>query len=380
MFGDAAALGVLSCMLLLLQPLVSAYSKLSDASLKNIPAAGADFDIHKGALLAPILVPRVPGTAGSEKVQAHFVDFFSQHLPEWSVTWHNSTSKTPATGDRDVPFRNLIFRRDPPWAAAGDVARLTLVAHYDSLVVPEGFIGATDSAAPCAILMHVARSIDAPLTERWAKMMASGDAGGGLEEEKGVQILLLDGEEAWVSWTDTDSLYGARALAAEWENEIYPASSMHQTSIKSISLFMLLDLLGAANPTIPSYFKNTHWAYQNLAEIESRMRKLDLLQSNPPSPFLPEVEKRSYHFVPGGYVLDDHVPFMNRGVDILHVIPTPFPSVWHKMEDDAEHLDAAALQDWAKLVTAFAAEWMELDGLFVNPIDMNSEREQKDEL
>lgn len=155
---------------------------------------------------------------------------------------------------------------------------------------------------------------------------------------------------------------------------------MHQTSIKSISLFMLLDLLGAANPTIPSYFKNTHWAYQNLAEIESRMRKLDLLQSNPPSPFLPEVEKRSYHFVPGGYVLDDHVPFMNRGVDILHVIPTPFPSVWHKMEDDAEHLDAAALQDWAKLVTAFAAEWMELDGLFVNPIDMNSEREQKDEL
>jgi hypothetical protein len=41
-------------------------------------------------------------------------------------------------------------------------------------------------------------------------MEATGTAGGGLEEEKGVQILLLDGEEAFVQWTSTDSLYGAR--------------------------------------------------------------------------------------------------------------------------------------------------------------------------
>lgn len=143
---------------------------------------------------------------------------------------------------------------------------------------------------------------------------------------------------------------------------------------------MLLDLLGAANPTVPSYFQNTHWAYQNLAEIEERMRKLDLLQTRPPGPFLPEVDKRSYHFIPGGFVLDDHVPFMNRGVDILHVIPTPFPSVWHKMEDDGEHLDGPALQDWAKIVTAFAAEWMELEGLITSPIGTKLERDQKDEL
>lgn len=187
-----------------------AYEELSDVSLRKVPGGGHDFDIHAGALLAPILVPRVPGTPGSLAVQQHFLDFFAQYLPDWRVERHNSTSRTPATGDKDVPFANLVFTRDPPWAQEGDVERLALVAHYDSLYRPEGFIGAIDSAAPCAMLLHTARSIDAALTKKWQAMEASGDAGSGLEVDRGVQILLLDGEEAFVSWSDTDSLYGAR--------------------------------------------------------------------------------------------------------------------------------------------------------------------------
>ena len=187
-----------------------AFGKLSDESLARIPTAGIDFDIHNGQLLAPILIPRVPGTSGSQAVQQHFVRFFREQLPAWEVEWHNSTAKTPATGEQLIPFTNLIFRRDPPWAAPGDVARLTLAAHYDTLYQPEGFIGATDSAASCAMLMHVARSIDAALTAKWEAIKASGEAGSGLDEERGVQILLLDGEEAWVKWSATDSLYGSR--------------------------------------------------------------------------------------------------------------------------------------------------------------------------
>lgn len=66
-----------------------------------------------------------------------------------------------------------------------------------------------------------------------------------------------------------------------------------------------------------------------------------------------------------GFVEDDHIPFMLRGVEILHMIPTPFPTVWHTMDDDGEHLDIDTVEDWAKLVTAFAAEWMDLEG-FLN--------------
>jgi hypothetical protein len=34
------------------------------------------------------------------------------------------------------------------------------------------------------------------------------------------------------------------------------------------------------------------------------------------------------------------------------------------MDDDAEHLDMPTVEDWAQMVTAFSAEWMDLEGHF----------------
>lgn len=349
----------------LLAPAVVAYTPLSAASLRHIPAAGPDLDFHSTAgLLAPLLIPRVPDTPGSEAARAHFLAFFATHLPAWTIELHNTTATTPATGDRHVTFRNIILRRDPPGAKPGDISRLTLAAHYDTLYRPEGFIGAIDSAASCAMLMHVARSVDAALTARWKGEDDDDDLG--LAENRGVQILLLDGEEAWVSWTGDDNTYGARALAADWEAHTHPPGSAFRNDIEAVELFVLLDLLGAEAPRIPSYFAATHWAYQILARIEARMRAYGLLASPAPAAggqFLPESLKPSSQFGQGhGLISDDHVPFMRRGVDVLHLIPTPFPWFWHRMEDDAEHLDGPAVQDWAKLITAFVAELMDLEG------------------
>ena len=79
--------------------------------------------------------------------------------------------------------------------------------------------------------------------------------------------------------------------------------------------------------------------------------------------FFPEAEKTDGGFF-GGYIEDDHLPFLARGVEILHVIPSPFPHVWHDITDDGEHLDMDTVEDWTTLVTAFAAEWMDLEGFF----------------
>ncbi|RKU41226.1 hypothetical protein DL546_000350 [Coniochaeta pulveracea] len=196
--------------LLLLAVHITAYKPLSDSFLKLIPDAGADLDINNDkGLLAPILIPRVSGTQGALKTQEHFVNFFKKELPKWTIEWHNSTSKTPVSGNKEVPFANLIFKREPPWVKPGQSNLLTLVAHYDSKYTPEGFIGATDSAAPCAMLMHVARSIDKYVTQMHDEMADLGE-GGTVAMDMGVQILLLDGEEAFVRWTDEDSLYGSR--------------------------------------------------------------------------------------------------------------------------------------------------------------------------
>ncbi|PSS03382.1 glutaminyl-peptide cyclotransferase [Coniella lustricola] len=348
------------CLLLLVAATAaSAYKPLSDSFLRAVPSPGDDFDIHNGSLLAPILIPRVPNSEGSMKVQQHFVDFFQRELPKWSIEWNNSTSKTPATGSEDVPFRNIIFKREPPWTRVGQANLLTLVAHFDSKAQPEGFIGATDSAVPCAVLMHVARSIDQYLTQMHDEMVALGELGGTPPMDMGVQILLLDGEEAFVSWTDTDSLYGARALAETWENTPTLASANYQNRLDQISLFVLLDLLGTSDPHIPSYFLPTHWAYRAMATIEKRMRDMGLLEAKPGKPFLPDADKMTEQFTTA-HVGDDHVPFMARGVDVLHLIPTPFPWVWHTAKDDGEHLDMATTRDWGKIMTAFALEWLDM--------------------
>ena len=369
------AIHLLACSLFILP--VIAYTPLSDDTLRNLPPAGTDFDIKSGSILAPVLIPRVPGTPGSAAVQLHFVDWFTTHLPKWTIEFQNSTSTTPATGDKEIPFVNLIFTRDPPWTRPGDVGRLVLVAHYDSKLTPPGFIGATDSAAPCAIIMHATRSVDEALTAKWAAMEADGF--NGLEEEKGVQILFLDGEEAFVSWTNTDSLYGARyvlmplkqskvnenrSLAETWDETYHAAMSTYKNGLDSISLFLLLDLLGVENPKIPSYFKTTHWAYQSLATIEGRLRDLGLQQSKPDHPFLPESNKDSKDFRSVWGVQDDHIPFMARGVEVLHMIPSPFPRVWHQITDDGEHLDLPTVEDWSRMITAFIGEWMDLEGHF----------------
>lgn len=152
-------------------------------------------------------------------------------------------------------------------------------------------------------------------------------------------------------------------MAETWESEFHPSMSTFRTPLHSISLFVLLDLLGSPNPRVPSYFLTTHWAYNNMAVLEKRMRDLGLLESNPSSPFLPDAQKRADQFGYGG-IEDDHIPFLRRGVDILHLIPTPFPDVWHTMADDGEHLDMPTVSDWTKLVLAFTAEWMDLSGHF----------------
>ena len=151
--------------------------------------------------------------------------------------------------------------------------------------------------------------------------------------------------------------------------------STYQTPLASIDLFVLLDLLGAKNPAVPSYFKTTHWAYQHMAALEARLRSLSIFQSGGGSSFFPEASKRDSDRWLGGYIEDDHIPFMAKGVEVLHLIPSPFPHVWHTIDDDGEHLDISTVRDWAVLTAAFAAEWMDLEGY----IDEATQQQRVDE-
>lgn len=151
-----------------------------------------------------------------------------------------------------------------------------------------------------------------------------------------------------------------RSLATQWAGIRNPPSSkfyQYRTPLSQISLFVLLDLLGSSSPTVPSYFPTTHWAYKHLSTVETRMRDLKLLESSPRKPFLPDVNMTMAGY---GGISDDHLPFIHQGVEVLHVIPSPFPKVWHTMQDDGAHLDKQTVGDWARIVAGFALEWLDM--------------------
>jgi glutaminyl-peptide cyclotransferase len=81
-------------------------------------------------------------------------------------------------------------------------------------------VGATDSAVPCAMMLHLAETMQAQLMEH--KNSPSMNVS--------LQFVFFDGEEAFNTWTSTDSLYGSRHLAKKWEAELYPPNNDQKTN------------------------------------------------------------------------------------------------------------------------------------------------------
>lgn len=57
---------------------------------------------------------------------------------------------------------------------------------------------------------------------------------------------------------------------------------------------------------------------------------------------------------------DDHIPFLKRNVPVLHIIPKPFPNVWHQNTDTAAALDDATMLNWCLLMRVFVTEYLHL--------------------
>ncbi|CCG82800.1 putative Glutaminyl cyclase [Taphrina deformans PYCC 5710] len=316
----------------------------------------SSLDKDTGSLLTPLLVPRVSGTQGATDVFNWLHTYLSRNLTGWKVEEDRFTAQTPLA---QVEFVNLVATMDPPGVPEHEVTRLVLAAHYDSKMFPPGFIGATDSSVPCAILLYIAEMLSARLPFLWEEEYW--DDLDGLEEKSplGVQLIFFDGEEAVHDWTHEDSIYGAKHLAERWESELVGPlpTSAKRNKLQTIGLFVLLDLLGAPNTLISSFFTTTHWAYSHLAWIEELLRETKLAKSTQSDHIFAAGRT---DFNAAGLIEDDHLPFMQRGVEILHLIPVPFPAVWHAMEDDGEHLDQASIDDLAVIFSVFTAQWLDM--------------------
>jgi Peptidase family M28 len=77
-------------------------------------------------------------------------------------------------------------------------------------------------------------------------------------------------------------------------------------------------------PTRALLFPDTAWLFNALVSAEMRLHDAGQLGVAFSAPCT--AADRSL-----GYMGDDHIPFMHRGVSVLHVITEPFPSVWHTL-------------------------------------------------
>ncbi|XP_056396624.1 glutaminyl-peptide cyclotransferase-like protein isoform X2 [Hyla sarda] len=290
------------------------------------------------SFLRPMLIERSPGGHGNLQVR----ELISGHLLSLTARWTVEFDLFDALTPRGtLPFGSVIATLDPK-----SPRRLVFACHLDSKWFPldgkgRPFIGATDSAVPCSLILEAVTALDARL--RQLK-----DKGSPLT----LQLFFLDGEEAFGDWTETDSLYGARHLAERLHAEPGPGGAANK--LDAIDLFVLLDLLGAPEPLILSHFSETRGHFMRLFSLEKRLHGLGLLDAHRlDNPYF----RPDLYFGP---VEDDHVPFLRRGVPVLHVISTPFPAVWHTHDDTEENLHRPTVTNLCRIFVAFLAETLAL--------------------
>ncbi|XP_063824743.1 glutaminyl-peptide cyclotransferase-like [Ostrinia nubilalis] len=313
-----------------------AFHEAQELTNSNVRAIAQLSDMnHFKSVLNEILIPRVVGTPNHEKVGNYIVNQLKGL--GWDVTENVFADTTPVFGT--LNFKNIIAKLNP------NADRfLVLACHYDSKYTREHvFVGATDSAVPCAMMINLAKVMSTQLDK--------------LKQSKlSLMFIFFDGEEAFRQWGPTDSIYGARHLAQKWQSSPYKDGA---NDLQRMDVLVLLDLLGAPNPAFYSYFRSTEKWYIRMVSAESRLADLDQLES-----YAKDIEDQNNKYFKlsssRAIIEDDHIPFLRRNVDVLHIIPSPFPSVWHQPSDDLTALDFTTIENLNKIFRVFVAEYLHL--------------------
>ncbi|XP_005146085.3 glutaminyl-peptide cyclotransferase [Melopsittacus undulatus] len=293
--------------------------------------------------LRPMLIERYSGSQGNYIVRQHIKHRLQRLQAGWEIEEDTFQRYTPYGYQT---FSNIISTLNP-----SAKRHLVLACHYDSKFFGQQwqesvFVGATDSAVPCAMILELARALDNQL-----QLIKTSSAS---RPDLSLQLIFFDGEEAFVQWSPSDSLYGSQHLAQKMVSTPHPPGSTTTNQLQGIDLLVLLDLIGAPNPVFPSYFPNTSRWFQRLQAIEQELHNMNLLKNH-------HIERQYFQATfHRGLIEDDHIPFLLRGVPVLHLIPSPFPAVWHTMEDTEENLDKTTIDNLSKILQVFVLEYLNL--------------------
>jgi glutaminyl-peptide cyclotransferase len=232
-----------------------------------------------------------PRPSGSQAL-IHLQDYLQSELKSYgcSVETDSFGADTPVGR---LSMKNILVK------IPGDQPGIILLGtHYDTLLM-DNFVGADDAGSSTAVMLELARLL-CPQKGKYA-----------------VWIAFFDGEEAMKHWSDSDSRYGSRQMAAR-----LAASG----DIKRIRAFLLADIVGGRTA-------------QFLRESSSNPALIDLVWNTAAklgytTLFLNDTTSAE----------DDHDSFMKRGVPAVDVIGDfVHNGYWHTPQDSLDKISPKML-------------------------------------
>lgn len=262
--------------------------------------------------------PRPAGSAANakqrEKVAAHFR---AQGL---SVREQRFQAVDPKTRQR-VEMVNLIGSWAPEKAD-----RVLICAHYDTRPHPDQeteasrhalpFVGANDGASGVALMMEIAHHLNT------------------IQSERGVDLVLLDGEE--LVYDDLGEYFlGSKAFGKAYRNEQRTGKAKTRYSAG-----ILLDMVGGRNLSIPIEPYSVRLAPWLVEEVWNVAEG---------------VGARSFKRQYGRPVMDDHLALNDAGIPTIDLIDFDYPH-WHLATDTPENCTPVSLAEVGRVVTAWLGQ------------------------
>lgn len=249
---------------------------------------------------------RYVGSPGHDAAEAFIKTHFAPEVAKGNFVDDRFTARTPMG---PMTMHNLLVKF--PGKKDGVIV---LASHYETnyWLKDIDFVGANDGACTTALLIALGQYYRTHPPQGYA-----------------VWLLFTDGEESINSqWTESDSLYGTRHIAAKWAAD---------GTLGHIKALVLADMIGWKNMNIDRETNSTPWLLDLLARAGR------------------ETGDSKYLFRESQPIQDDHLPFQQRGVPVLDVIDFEYgtpenPEAYHHTaQDTMDKLSPVSLQVSADL-------------------------------
>jgi len=277
-----------SSLLLLLVLLVSlTVAQAQKPAATGLPTGQAVYALTQQLLaVAP---KRFNGSPGHLAAENFIKDHFKPEAAKGNFDTDQFTANTPA-GPQTM--RNYIVRF--PGKKDGVIV---LATHYETnwWLKDINFVGANDGACTTALLIELG-----------AYFRTHPPAG------YSIWLVFDDGEESVSgTWSDADSLYGTRHLAAKW---------YANGTLAKVKAFLLADMIGDKDLNIDRDDQSTPWLETLLAAAAKNTGHSGNVFRNPVSG-----------------LGDDHIPFKQRGVPVLDLIDIDYGPHTNQLPDGYHH-------------------------------------------